>query len=1095
MNYIDLHCHSTFSSAMTAGDAYGSPKEIVKRAVELGWSAVAITDHGWMGGAPSIYKAAKENGLKPILGCELYVTPDFAHGVRGKEVDGLTFHLTVLALSKEGYENLVAWSSEAMLRENYHRKPRISIFRMLEIAPHPLHHNVIMSGCLASELNRLISDMPEAAMAFGMSYIEEMKSVFPNFYIEIWDHYVKKFDDPDTFPAYVELLDREAVNREILMQLAKATGTPLVLTNDSHMQRTTDRQAHIALKAVSWKNRDDAHMGKSEGQVVSSFLKDYTYYGNYMRDMVKVAERGDIQQEALDSIAEIVEESNLVLDPLDNFTYSIPFSGYDDPVETIRKRCRKKLKALVKKHGQIAAERFDDELSAMGDFAHYLLLMADFIDAAHAQGILTWTRGSAANSFLCYVLGIHDIDSIEFELVFSRFFNPARKKLPDIDVDIQPDRYEDFIEQIVLPRMEELEGKGNVVQICNYGKAQNKAAFRQAATALGIPKEEQDKISKLLPSMIDSDVVEETDVFEILKVEYPEIYELTSSIFDTVKNVSQHACGWIFGTRDRPVSEWVPLYLIASSGKLVTQYDYKTIEDFGLTKMDFLRLKALTVIANALKLAGRSPMDFYDLPLDDEKTFEMIRSGNVEGIHTLQGKEVRKGIIEMQPETVHDLILAAALYRPANTRDTDGAKTYNLRRKGHEVPTYPHEIVEKVTQGTLGVPVFQEQAMEICYEIGFSHAEVDELYQAIKTAKGAGRGAKELFEKLAPKFLKRAKQAGMSKGERYASWEFVQAYQGYGFNKGHASSYGILADKMSYVKAHYPTEYYASLLDVFSDRPTYLAAARAEKFRFLPPCVNRSMAGFSIDRLVDKGIRVGISAVDGIGPVAAKAVLAGQTYTDLDDFKSRTDRRSVNVSRIENLSAVGALETLGIPARDEADITQFHLLGFTLEKPKAFKGCKPKHVAPRESSGGWRHLGRERGVEPIEGRVSVSKMFWIPPDTKFEKKASPWAQIETHLLTVVDENGIPFTLMVNEDKEYEVKLLNFLNRKCQGAVICADGSIRSPFMQGMAPGFRFYGITGSYENDPQIWHVSEKKVKAIAALAELKRRNRYRVAS
>ena len=1090
-NYIDLHNHSTFSSAMTAGDAYGSVKEIVKRAGELGWGAVALTDHGWMGGTPSLYKAAIENGIKPILGCELYVTPDWAHGVRGKEVDGHTFHLTVLALSKEGYENLVAWTTEAMQRDNYHRKPRISIMQMIEIAPHPLHHNVVMSGCLASELNRVLESSNGNGLAFGQDYVAQMKSVFPNFYIEIWDHYVpKKFNE--SYPAYFDLVVREAAQRKQLIKLAEITDTPLVLTNDSHMQRVEDRKSHIAMKATSFRSRDDDHMGKSGASAIAGYLADYTYYGNYMRSMEKIADRGDFPREALENIAEIVEEANIVLDPLDKFSYSIPFSGYDSPVEAIRKRCKKRLATLVKKHGKVARERFELELEAMGDFAHYLLLMADFIKEAHKQGILTWTRGSAANSFLAYVLGIHDIDSIEYGLVFSRFYNPARKKLPDIDVDIDPERYEDFINNIVLPRMNELEGEGNVVQICNYGKAANRSAFRQAATALGIPKEEQDEISKLLPQMIDSDVVEDNDSFAALKTQYPEIYELTSSIFDSVKNVSQHACGWIFGTRDRPVSEWVPLYLIASSGKLVTQYDYKTIEDFGLTKMDFLRLKALTVCAKTLKAIGRSPMDFYDLPVNDPDTLKMINAGHVDGIHTLQGKEVRKGIVEMQAESVHDIILAGALYRPANTRETDGARIYIERRRGHEVVNYPSDIVEEATKDTLGIPVYQEQAMEICYLIGMSDLEVDELYQAIKTAKGAGRGAKELFEKLEPKFFKRAKKAGMTESERQGSWEFVQGYQGYGFNKGHASSYGILAAKMGYLKCHHAAEYYASLLDVFSDRPIYLAAARAENFEFLPPDVNRSAAGFAIDRLINKGIRVGISKVNGFGPVAAKEILAGQPYSDFDDLKARTTRRAVNASRIESLHQVGALESLGMPGGEDEDYIQFHTLGFTLKKPRAFRGCKPKHVGVRVSNGGWSHLGRERGVDLTEGRASVSKLFWIPEDTKLELRASPYAQIKTWLLTVIDENGIPFNLLVNEDKTEDARLVKFLHGKCQGAVIACDGAIRMPFLQGQPNGFRLFGISGSYNNDPQIWHVSDKFKKAIAALDQLKRRNRGR---
>ena len=389
----------------------------------------------------------------------------------------------------------------------------------------------------------------------------------------------------------------------------------------------------------------------------------------------------------------------------------------------------------------------------MENFADYLLLMSDFIIAARKQGILTWTRGSAASSLLCYCLQIHEIDPIEYGLTFSRFFNPARKKLPDIDIDVQPSRYEDFM-RIVQEQMEPLVGSGQVEQVCNYGTAANRSAFRMAASALGIPKEEQDEISKLLPQMIDSGMVDEdTDVFIALREDYPELYEITSSIFDSVKSVSQHACAWVFGTNERKLRDWVPMYLIASSGTLVTQFDFKSLEDFGLVKGDFLRLTTLDVAADVMRLVGLSPLEFFDLPLDDPETYEMIRSGHVEGVHTLQGKEVRRGVVEIQAENVHDLILAAALYRPANTREgTD--KEYVSRRKGLSDIEYGHPLLEEILGPTLGLPVFQEQAMEIGYAVGMDDAGVDDIYQAIKKAKGVGRGAKEAFEKIEPNFMR-----------------------------------------------------------------------------------------------------------------------------------------------------------------------------------------------------------------------------------------------------------------------------------------------------------------------------------------------------
>jgi DNA polymerase-3 subunit alpha len=1080
-NYIELHNHSTFSIS----DGFGSPQAIVDRAKELGWNAVALTEHGHMISAPTFYKAARTAGIKPIIGCELYVTGDWSFGMREKVALTEQFHLTVLALSKEGYQNLVAWTSEAMKRENFYRKPRISVVRMAEIAPWPLHHNVVLSGCLASELCRSLEN--GNGLGIGMEYALQMKSLFPNFYIEIQDHKISKFDD-DRYPAYQELLAKEVIVQGKLLEISTLTAVPAILTNDSHLQRPQDRKAHVAMKASAWRSRDDLHYGRSQEQVITSYLADYAYFGNYMRDMEQVCDNADLPRACLASVSEIVEAADIVLDPLDNTVYSIPFSGESDPLHALRRASKSRLANGVWKHGRIARERFEHELESMGDFAHYLVLMAKFIKEAHRQGILTWTRGSAANSYLAYCLGIHEIDSIEYGLTFSRFFNPARKKLPDIDVDIDPERYDDFM-RIVQEHMEPLIGAGQVVRMCDFGLAQNRAAFRMAASALGIPKEEQDEISKLLPQMIDSGMVDEdTDVFIALREDYPELYEITSAIFDSVKSVGQHASAWVFGTADRKVEDWIPLYLIASSNALVTQYDFHQIEDFGLVKMDFLRLKTLSIAKKVMQMVGKSPMEFYDVPLDDSKTFEMMRAGDVEGVHTLQGKETRRGIVEMQVENVHDVIVAAALYRPAHTREGRD-KLYLQRRRGDEIPSYPHSIVERIVGGTFGIPVFQEQAMEIGYAVGMDDAGVDDIYQAIKKAKGVGKGAKEAFSKIEPKFLKAAKRK-MKPHEAKGSWLYVQGFQGYGFNKGHASSYGVLATRMAYLKCHYPVEFFAAILDTFPEKASYIAAARNAGLKFLPPDVNHSGKGFGIDRQLG-GIRVGLGKIHGLGPVAVDEIVRGQPFQTYDDFLGRTTRRAVNVKRLENLRTVGAFSSLGLHHRTR-DEEEFQLLGFTLGRPIALRGCKPRHVGARTSDSGWKHLGREKGVELTAGRASVSKLFWIPPDVKLELKASPWAQVKTWLMLAVDENGIPVHWMVNEDKKHVVMLLKYLHRKCQGSVICADGMIRLPFVQNGPPGFRFFGVSGTYDGEPQCWHVQEIQVKAILEIERQKRIERYR---
>ena len=1078
----DFHVHSTFSTL----DGMGSPKAVVERAKQLKWGAVCLTEHGWMGSAPLFYKAARAEGLEPILGCEFYIVSDDDLGVKKAP----SYHLTVLAISAEGYHNLVAWCSFATLRENFYRTPRISLEKMAEIAPFDLHHNVVLSGCLGSELCQgLTFNGNGASPEPFVAYIDAMKGLFSNFYIEVQNHRRNKFMDKG-YTNYEQMIVMEEIVRDRLITLARQTNTKVVLTNDSHFQTRDQQTSHLMMTAQ-----------KRGGKYGHDYLPEYGYFSNYMQSMEKVAERTQLPSDTLENALEIAQESKIRLAPLDEFSYSIPFSGYRDPISRIRRRSEKRLSKLVRRHGEAARERFEIELDAMGDFAHYLLIMSDFIIYARKQGILTNTRGSAANSLLCFCLRIHDIDPMPgaYNLLFSRFVNPARKKLPDIDIDIQKDRFDDFM-AYVQEYMAEREGEGQVAQICNYGTFANRATFRTIAEKLGMEAEEINELSKLLPQMIDSGMVdEEDDVYEVLKEQYPEIYEMAQGLFDSVKNVSQHACGWLFGTKDRPLEKWVPLTLIASSGRLVTQYNMNMLEDFGLNKGDFLRLRTLDVVQNTRKMIGQDSLDISDIPLDDPKTFELLREGKTEGIFTLQGKENRRGCIEVEVESVHDVIRSVAIYRPALTRE--GRHTaYNERRKGLQ-EWESHPLAEPIMRETFGIPVFQEQAMELGYAVGMSDAEVDEIYKAIKMAKGVGRGAKEAFAKIKPKFIERCKSLGLSKDERRELWELLVAFQGYGFNKGHATSYGILAVRAAYLKAHYPAEFHTSLLDVYPEKAKYIATTRSAGYKFLSPDVGLSGRGFTLDRSTG-GIRVGLARVKGLGPVAVGEILAGQPFHSYDDFKARTSRRALNKKRLETLATVGAFESFGIEGEKD-DALQFKTLGFTLRKPRALRNIRPKHVRERVSERGWHHHGLDKSVEITTGRASVSKLFWIPnlEDEPrgykgFDLKASPWAQVKTNLLVAVDVNGIPFHIMANEDKQAESLMLRILSEKFRGYVVCFDGAIRQPFLNDGPMGFRFYGISGAdFNNDPQLWRpdgtpVGKKAKLGFVTLHQQKRAQR-----
>jgi DNA polymerase-3 subunit alpha len=1082
-NAPDLHAHSTFSLL----DGFGTPKAVVERAIALGWGAACLTEHGWIGSAPSFYKACVENKIKPILGCEFYIIPDDLLGVKGKETRSASFHLTVLALSKEGYHNLVHWSTESMQPDNFYYRPRISLSKMIETAPYPLHHNVVLSGCLGAELPQMLANGD--GLEAGTAYVQAMKSAWPNFYIEVQNHEYSQFLGRG-FQAYEEMVEREANVREGLLSLAQLTDTKIVLTNDSHFQESSQRKAHMAMLASKLKrwSKDDTHHGQSDEHELASYIRDYAYWRNYLQNMEKIEDVTPGLEGACQNVLDIVDESRVVLDPLDNFSFSIPFSGYDDPVSEIRNRAAARLKIAKREHGREAVDRFEHELKAMGDFAHYLLMMSDLIIHAREQGILTNTRGSAANSLVCYCLYIHNYDPIHYKLTFERFVNPERPKLPDVDIDIQYDRYEDFM-SYVKEYVQEREGEDSLVLLCNYGTLANRSTFRMVADSLGIPQEQQNEIADLLPQMIDSGLVdEEEDVYSALKETYPEIYELASGVFDNLKSVGQHACGWLFGTSDRPLADWIPRYYIASSGQLVSQYDYKNALLFGLNKGDFLRLKMLSVVANTLKALGKNPLDLEQIPLDDPATFEMIRAGKTEGIFTLQGKTNRQGVMEVEPTDEHGVIASVAIYRPSLTRP-GYHRVYNNRRTGREEVTYPHKVAEDVLGESFGLPIFQEQILELGYAVGFTHGEAQELLDAIKLAKGVGRGAAEAFDKIHPVFVARATEHGLTEEEAENVWEFVGSFQGYGFNRGHATSYGTLATRAAYLKCHHPQEYFVSLLDIYPEKHKYIAAAKDEGFKLLTPSVNQSKAGFS-KGVDEESIRVGLARIHGLGPVALREILAGQPFSSVDDLKERTNSRAVKSNTISNLAAVGAFEEFGIAGSDD-DTELLRMLGFLVNKPRAMKNIKPRFCNAR-NNGSWRHLGLHRGVEIGDMRTSVSKLFWVPELEEKELlklKASAWARVKTWLLTVVDENGLPFEVMANEDKTGEVDYLKFISKRCRGAVICMDGSIRKPFDSNGPMSFRFFNVTGAFNGEAQVWNVDDEKVTKYFNILNRRKQN------
>jgi DNA polymerase-3 subunit alpha len=695
------------------------------------------------------------------------------------------------------------------------------------------------------------------------------------------------------FTSYEEMVEKERNVRNALIELADMTNTPVVLTNDSHFQDISQRKAHMAMlasKLQRW-SKEDTHHGQSEEREIASYIRDYAYWRNYLQSMEKIEARTEGLEGACENVRDLVAESSMVLDPLDRFNFSIPFSGYNDPLEEIRRRSASRLRETRKAHGDVAVDRFEHELKSMGEFAHYLLMMSDLIVHARDQGILTNTRGSAANSLVCYCLYIHNYDPIHYKLTFERFVNPERPKLPDVDIDIQYDRYEDFM-SYVKEYVQEREGDDSLVLLCNYGTLANRSTFRMVADSLGISQEQQNEIADLLPQMIDSGLVdEEEDVYSALKEQYPEIYELAGGIFDNLKSVGQHACGWLFGTGERPLSDWIPRYYIASSGQLVSQYDYKNALLFGLNKGDFLRLKMLSVVANTLKALGKNPLDLEQIPLDDEATFEMIRAGKTEGIFTLQGKTNRQGVMEVEPTDEHGVIASVAIYRPSLTRP-GYHRVYNRRRTGQEDISYPHEVAEEVLGESFGLPIFQEQILELGYAVGFGHGEAQELLDAIKLAKGVGRGAAEAFDRIHPKFVQRAIENGLTKRRLKMCGSLWDRFRGTDSTvvTPRATVYWPLVLRIS--SATTPRNTSSACSTSIPKNTNTSRPLRTKDSNSYRPVLTRSRRDFQRAWMRSRSVS-DLPRVHGVGPVALKEILAGHPFASVDDLKERTSSRAV----------------------------------------------------------------------------------------------------------------------------------------------------------------------------------------------------------
>jgi DNA polymerase-3 subunit alpha len=882
---VHLHVHSEYSLL----DGACKIDALVERAAEFEQPAVALTDHGVMNGAVELFTAARKHNVKPLLGCEVYVVDD--HERRGPgRLD--RFHLTLLAATPVGYRNLVKLCSAGFL-EGYQRgKPSVD---MAQMAAHA-EGVIVLTGCLQS---RFCQHLLEGRLPQARAHADELMQAFgpDNVYFEIQKNGVAAQDQAN----------------EGIVKIAREVGRPLVGTGDVHYLRREDYSHHAALLCVQTKS--------TLSQPKISF--DANEF--YLRSSQEMAQAFAEWPEALASTLEIAERCDVELELGRQLIPRYPTPSGESESEYLRSLV---LEGLRERYGDPppaeALERAEYELGVierMG-FSGYFLIVWDFVKYAKDSGIAVGPgRGSAAGSLVAYSLQITDVDPLRYGLLFERFLNPERVSMPDIDIDFSVRGRERVIRYVI-----DKYGKESVAQIVTFGKMFPRAATRDAARVLGHDYGAGDRLAKLIPDPIMGRPPSFEDCLkpgQPLRAEVDrdptarQIVEVAQGLEGIVRNSSLHAAAVVIA--DRPLTDIVPLQ-IADAGsddngervfRTVTQFTMKPVEQIGLLKMDFLGLRNLDVIEDALDIIERSTgerPDMTTLPLDHAPTYEMMARGDSVGVFQFESEGMREALKKVKPDEFDDLVALNALYRPGAM---DQIPTYARGKRDPASISYPDERLRPILEATKGVILYQEQAMQIAKEIaGFSGAKADDLRKAI------GKKNREAMAKLKPEFVAGCRASGTSEQVIEWLWTTNERSADYSFNRSHAACYALIAYRTAWLKANFPAEYMAALISSVMDTkdkvPFFVAQAEQMGISILPPDVNLSDHEFVV---VDGNIRFGLDAVKGVGYAAVEAIKRAREekgpFLNLFDFCSRVDSRAVNKKAIEALIKCGAFGSTG----------------------------------------------------------------------------------------------------------------------------------------------------------------------------------------
>jgi len=1050
-DFVHLHVHTEFSML----DGAARVGDLMEEVARQGQRAIATTDHGYLFGAHEFWAQANKAGIKPIIGVEAYVTPGTSrfeqtrvrYGEAGQESDdvsarGAYTHMTLLSKNNTGMHNLFRASSLASLEGQMGKWPRMDR-ELLE----RYHEGLIATtGCPSGEIQtRLrLGQWDEAVRQAG-----ELQEIFgkENYYVELMDHG----------------LDIETRVTKELLELSKTIGAPLVATNDLHYVREEDATSQEALLAInSGSTLDDPNRFKFDGT------------GYYVKSAAEMRRVFKELPEACDNTLLIAEQCEVSFDTSANYMPRFPVPEGEDEISWFVKEVEAGLQRRYPNGYSDAVRKqadYEVEVIIQMGFPGYFLVVADFINWSKRQGIRVGPgRGSAAGSMVAYLMGITELDPLEHGLIFERFLNPERVSMPDVDVDFDERRRGEAIKYVT-----EKYGDDRVAQIVTYGTIKAKQAIKDSARLLGFPFAMGEKLTKAMPPAVMGKDIPLSGIFDPKHPRYPEaaefrqvhdtdpeaqrVVELARGIEGLKRQWGVHAAGVIMSSE--PLIDIIPIMKRPQDGAIITQFDYPTSEGLGLIKMDFLGLRNLTILDDALEnivANGKEPVDIENVPLDDKPTYELLASGNTLGVFQLDGGPMRSLLRQMRPDNFEGVSAVIALYRPG-PMGMNSHINYALRKNGQQKIEAIHpEVVEpfaEILDETYGLIVYQEQVQRAAQIMaGYSLGQADLLRRAM------GKKKPEVLAKEYVNFEKGAKEKGFSDGAIKAVWDTLVPFAGYAFNKAHSAGYGLVAYWTAYLKANYPAEYMAGLLQSVGDNKDkmalYLNECRRMGITVLPPDVNDSSAKFTA---VGGDIRFGLTGVRNVGRNVVDAIVETRetkgAFTSFQDFLDKVPATVCNKRTIESLIKAGAFDSLGHTRRSllvvheqavdsvisvkrkEAE-GQFDLfadfggdddagMGFSVEVPDLPDWEKKQKLQfEREMLGLYVSDHPLSGLEHVLQRAADTSIASLLADEhRPENSVVTVAGLLTSVQRKMSKNGNPWAAVTVEDLEGAVEVMFF----------------------------------------------------------------------